>query len=109
MDKPTTPEPSRDKSPGTYKGVPVPETLRPNWNDQRVEVYWWKCGVDAATELDMVTRYDNEFSGRLTTYGDDFAARLDDELASPCPCGSGKSSLLCSCVVDTWPVEGTNG
>lgn len=26
---------------------------------------------------------------------DDFAERLEDDLASPCPCGSGLASLLC--------------
>ena len=33
----------------------------------------------------------------------DFAQMLDDDLASPCPGGCGKSSLLCECRVCTLP------
>lgn len=41
-------EPARPAVPDNYYGVPIPEGLRPNWNDNRVEVSWWKQGVQAA-------------------------------------------------------------
>jgi hypothetical protein len=34
--------------PEFYKGVRIPETLRPNWFHNRVEVSWWKAGVDSS-------------------------------------------------------------
>jgi hypothetical protein len=37
--------------PEKYMGCTVPGELRPNWNDQRVEVSWWRRGVEAAVEL----------------------------------------------------------
>lgn len=33
-------------NPEIYKGVPVPDGLRPNWDTH--EAYWWKRGVQAA-------------------------------------------------------------
>jgi hypothetical protein len=39
------------EGPQKYMGVTVPETLRPNWNDRRVEVYWWRKGVEDAMNL----------------------------------------------------------
>lgn len=29
-----------------YRGVRVPQDLMPNWFDNRVEVAWWRRGVD---------------------------------------------------------------
>lgn len=34
----------------------------------------------------------------------DLATRLHDELAAPCPCGSGKSSILCKCIGGQMPI-----
>lgn len=31
-----------------YRGVAIPDDVRRNWNGNRVEVTWWKRGVDAA-------------------------------------------------------------
>jgi len=31
------------KAPNTYQGVPVPETLKPNWDS--MEAYHWRTGV----------------------------------------------------------------
>ncbi|MEU6267680.1 DUF6378 domain-containing protein [Saccharopolyspora shandongensis] len=36
--------------PDNYLGVPIPDYLRPNWNDNRVEVHWWRRGVKSAVE-----------------------------------------------------------
>ena len=44
--------------PQEYRGVPVPDTLRPNWFDNRVEVSWWKAGVDSAKNNGSRTVYD---------------------------------------------------
>lgn len=109
MDKPITPERPPYTGPETYKGVPVPETLRPNWNDKRVEVFWWKCGVDSATETDMITRYDSEFAKEMSLYDVGFHAQLDELAPLPCPCGSGVPAVSCPCIVDMWPVGSTDG
>lgn len=37
-----------DTVPETYHGVKIPDDLRPNWDDNRVEVSWWKSGVRSA-------------------------------------------------------------
>lgn len=34
-----------DTIPEHYYGVKIPDSLRPNWNDLRPEVAWWKNGV----------------------------------------------------------------
>ncbi|MGI8313322.1 DUF6378 domain-containing protein [Saccharopolyspora hattusasensis] len=36
--------------PDDYLGVRIPDTLRPNWNDNRVEVGWWVRGVRSAVD-----------------------------------------------------------
>lgn len=36
--------------PITYRGVKIPETLKPNWDQP--EAFWWRKGVD-----DTMTRY----------------------------------------------------
>lgn len=33
----------------TYKGVPVPDGMRPNWNTP--EAFWWMRGVQAALDI----------------------------------------------------------
>lgn len=36
--------------PETYRGVRVPEVLRPNWDQP--EASWWRLGVNAALDSD---------------------------------------------------------
>lgn len=47
---------------------------------------------DRTAELALTEIYDDADPPVM-----DFAERLHYELASPCPCGSGRSSLLCRC------------
>ncbi len=43
----TSPAPPTD-GPETYRGVAVPEGLRPNWDQP--EAHWWRVGVKAALD-----------------------------------------------------------
>jgi hypothetical protein len=43
----TPPAPPTD-GPGLYRGVTVPEALRPNWDQP--EAHFWRAGVDTALE-----------------------------------------------------------
>lgn len=45
---PRRPVPPPTDGPETYRGVTVPEVLRPNWDQP--EAHWWRTGTDAALE-----------------------------------------------------------
>ena len=40
----------QDAGPKTYRGISIPATLRPNVLDNRIEVTWWKAGVDSTLD-----------------------------------------------------------
>jgi hypothetical protein len=44
----STPLAQPTDGPETYRGVTVPETLRPNWDQP--EAHFWRAGVDVALE-----------------------------------------------------------
>lgn len=87
--KPTTlPVPA--EAPATYRGVPVPEVLRPNWDQH--EAAWWTHGVRAT--LDTVVPL-------LTALADDEPCTFDHHgycqmhgLPQPGPCPDGEAQRL---------------
>lgn len=42
------PDPPTD-GPATYRGIQVPETLRPNWD--QVAASWWRAGADSTLDV----------------------------------------------------------
>lgn len=86
-----TPPPQPTDGPETYRGIPVYEGLRPNWDQP--EASWWRIGADAAlgvaVPLVESLRYDSECS--LDHHG--YCQEHGLPGATPCPDGEARKFI----------------